>query len=230
MDLDREKQTAARHSMRFIDDGNIVGLGTGSTAEYAVRFLAERLQNGLKIKGIPTSERTARLGAELGIPLATLDQYQKIDVAIDGCDEADPQLRLIKGAGGAFLREKIIASAAKKFVIIADSSKQVQILGKTPLPVEVVPFAQTLVAKEIEALGATAKLREDSRGKLYVTDEGHHIFDCHFGPIADPAALGRQLEAIPGVVEHGLFIGMADIVLIGQGETVVELRADKQKS
>jgi ribose 5-phosphate isomerase A len=221
---DKEKQAAARASLKFVQDGQIVGLGSGSTAAYFVRFLAERVQAGLKIRGIPTSIQTQQLAASLGIPLTSLEEFQQIDVAVDGADEVDADLQLIKGGGGAFLREKIIASAARRFVIIADSSKQVAVLGKFAVPVEVVPFAQKLVAKEVEALGASVKVRSAASGKPYVTDEGHHILDCHFGRIPDPAKIGEQLESIPGVVEHGLFVNMADAVLIARGEQVEELR------
>lgn len=220
---ENEKELAARAAVAYVDDGNIVGLGTGSTAAFAVRFLAERVQAGLRILGIPTSKATHDLAVSLRIPLTTLDEHQEIDVAIDGADEIDPQLQLIKGGGGAFLREKIVESAARRLVIIADSSKQVAMLGNAPVPVEVIPFAWVLVAKRVEALGASIKLRTDSQGKPYITDEGHNILDCHFGQIPDPATLGVKLEDIPGVVEHGLFVGMATIALIGKGSTIVEL-------
>ena len=223
--LDHEKELAARDSLRFVQDGQIVGLGTGSTAAYFVRFLGEKVQQGLKIKGIPTAVRTRELAASLGIPLTTLDEYQQIDVTIDGADEFDPKLRLIKGGGGALLREKVVASASKKLVIIADSSKQVATLGRFPLPVEVVRFAQALVTKKIQALGATVKLRQGADGKPFVTDEGHHLLDCSFGEIDDPPALARVLSDMPGVMEHGLFIGMASEALVGKGDEVVEVRA-----
>ncbi len=224
---DLEKESAARASLRFVRDGNIVGLGTGSTAAYAVRFLGERVQAGLKIRGIPTSVQTKELAASLGIPLTTLNEFQQIDVTIDGADEFDPQLNLIKGGGGALLREKIIASASRQLVIIADSSKQVEVLGKFPLPVEVIPFAQPLVAKRIAALGATVKVRQDRNGNPFATDEGHCILDCSFGQIPDPPALARELKAMPGVVEHGLFIDLAIVVLMAKGGKVTEFRRDK---
>jgi ribose 5-phosphate isomerase A len=221
---DVEKEAAARASLRFVRDGDVIGLGTGSTAAYAVRFLGEQVRAGLKIRGIPTSVHTKELATSLGIPLTTLDEFQQIDVDVDGADEFDPQLHLIKGGGGALLREKIIASASRQVVIIADSSKQVAVLGKFPLPVEVIPFAQPLVAKRITALGATAKLRHDAKGNPFVTDEGHHILDCSFGQIPDPPALARKLSDMPGVVEHGLFIDLATVVLCAKGENVAEFR------
>src|ERR1700719_3275952 len=223
---DLEKAAAARASLRFVRDGNIVGLGTGSTAAYAVRFLGERVHTGLKIRGIPTSVQTKELAASIRIPLTTLDDFQQIDVTIDGADEFDPQLRLIKGGGGALLREKIIASASRQVVIIADSSKQVAVLGKFPLPVEVIPFARPLIARKITALGATVKLRQDAKGNPFVSDEGHHILDCSFGQIPDPPALARTLSDMPGVVEHGLFIDLATVVLVAKGENVAELRGE----
>jgi ribose 5-phosphate isomerase A len=221
---DLEKAAAARASLSFVRDGNIVGLGTGSTAAYAVRFLGERVRAGLKIRGIPTSVHTGELATSLGIPLTTLDEVQQIDVTIDGADEFDPQLHLIKGGGGALLREKIIASASRQVVIIADSSKQVAVLGKFPLPVEVIPFAQPLVARKIAALGAAVQLRRDAKGNPFISDEGHHILDCSFGQIPDPPALARKLSDMPGVVEHGLFIDLASVVLCAKGESVAELR------
>ena len=169
---DREKEAAARASLRFVRDGDIVGLGTGSTAAYAVRFLGEQVRAGLKIRGIPTSVHTQELAARLGIPLTTLDEIQQIDVTIDGADEVDPGLQLIKGGGGALLREKIVASASRKFVIIADSTKQVAMLGKFPVPVEVIKFAEALVAKENrragrsgQSAGATLRAKSSSPTK-----------------------------------------------------------------
>lgn len=222
---DAEKQIAARAAVALVKDGQVVGLGTGSTANYAVRFLAERVQAGLKVSGIPTSERTRELASSLGIPLTTLAECPDIDIGIDGADEFDSHLNLIKGGGGALLREKIIASATRYFVVIADSGKQVPVLGKFPLPVEVIPLAEPVLKTKIAALGATVKLRTYAYGNPFKTDEGHHIFDCEFGQIPDPASLARTLSDMPGVVEHGLFIGMAKLVLAGKGNEVIEVRA-----
>jgi ribose 5-phosphate isomerase A len=221
---DGEKEAAARASVEMVRDGDIVGLGTGSTAAYAVHFLGERVRAGLKIRGIPTSIKTRELAASLGIPLTTLDEFQEIDVTIDGADEVDPDLRLIKGGGGALLREKIVASASRKLVIIADSTKQVATLGKFPVPVEVIKFAETLVAKKIAALGAAVTVRGAQSGKPFLTDESNHILDCEFGRISDAPGLARALESMPGVVEHGLFIGMAAVALIGKRDQVIEMR------
>lgn len=220
---EKEKEAAARASLRFVQDGQIVGLGTGSTAAYVVKMLAERVRAGLKVKCIPTSVQTRDLAASLGVQLTTLDEFQSIDVTIDGADEVDPHLNLIKGGGGALLREKIVASASKKVVIIADSSKYVPVLGKFPLPVEVVSFARALVSKKVADLGATVKLRQSSDGKPFITDEGHQILDCSFGQIPDPPTLARKLSDMPGVVEHGLFIGLASVALIAKGDKVQEL-------
>jgi len=220
---EQEKEAAARASLRFIKDGDVVGLGTGSTAKYFIQLLGEQVKNGLRIRGIPSSVRSGEQAASLGIPLTTLDECQQIDVTVDGADEVDPQLRLIKGGGGALLREKIVASATRQYVIITDATKRVPVLGKFPLPVEVIKFAQALVTKKIEALGAKVELRRDAAGKLYLTDENNYILDCRFGQIADADGLARQLSDMPGVVEHGLFIGMAGVVLVAGGGDVLEL-------
>jgi ribose 5-phosphate isomerase A len=222
MTHDDEKQCVARASLRFVSDGDIVGLGSGSTAAYAVRFLAERVKAGLKITGIPTSNGTKELATSLGIPLTTLDKVQEIDVTIDGADEVDRHLSLIKGGGGALLHEKIVAAGSRRLVIIVDSSKEVAMLGKFPVPMEVITFAQPPVKRKVEALGASVKLRL-AGDRPFLTDEGHHILDCDFGAIRDVPALARKLSDIPGIVEHGLFVGMANVVLIARGQEVVEL-------
>jgi ribose 5-phosphate isomerase A len=221
----QEKEAAGRAAAKLVRDGDIVGLGTGSTAYFAVVALGERVKAGLKIVGIPTSVKTAGLAKQLGIPLTTLDEHPEIDITIDGADEIDPKLNLIKGGGGALLREKVIASASKKMVVVADSRKTVSTLGKFPLPVEIIDFARVFIEKKIAALGATTTLRINTYGQPFVTDNGNHILDCSFGKIADPRALALALSDTPGIVEHGLFIGIAKLALVGRGERVEELRA-----
>jgi ribose 5-phosphate isomerase A len=228
MSNDQEKEAAARASLKFIKDGQVVGLGTGSTAAYFIQALGEQVKNGLRIRGIPSSDRSQEQAAGLGIPLTTLDECPEIDVTVDGADEVDSQLRLIKGGGGALLREKIVASATKQFVIVADASKKVAVLGKFPLPVEVIKFAQAVVLRKIEALGAQVALRRGADGKPYLTDENNYILDCRFGQIQDADGLAQRLSDMPGVVEHGLFIGMASVVLIADGNEIIELRASKK--
>jgi len=222
--LDQEKQLAARAAVQLVEPGNVVGLGSGSTATHAIRFLAERVREGLKMVGIPTSQKTKQLAEQLGIPLTTLEEHPQIDIDIDGADEIDPQLNLIKGGGGALLREKVVASASRRFIVVAESTKQVARLGKFPLPIEVIPFAESVIQPRIEALGARVSLRRYAYNNPYVTDEGHHILDCNFGEIADPPALAQKLRSMPGVVEHGLFIGMAEMAFVGNDGRVVQIK------
>jgi len=195
-----------------------VGLGTGSTAAHAIRQIGARGREGLALRGVPTSEQSAALARGEGIPLASLSEGERVQLAIDGADEVDGGKRCIKGGGGALLREKIVAGAADRLVVIVDSGKLVARLGAFPLPVETVPFACRQVRRRMEALGASVTIRA-AAGGAFVTDEGNRILDCRFGPICDPPALAAQISAVPGVVEHGLFIGMADDVIVGRGET-----------
>jgi ribose 5-phosphate isomerase A len=221
---EQEKEAAGRAAAKLVRDGDIVGLGTGSTAYFAVVALGERVKSGLKIIGIPTSVQTADLARQVGIPLTTLDEHPEIDITIDGADEVDPRLNLIKGGGGALLREKVVASVTKKIVVVADSGKIVPALGKFPLPVEIISFARTVVEKKIVSLGASSKLRTKPDGSPFLTDNGNQILDCSFGKIADPPALALTLSNTPGIVEHGLFIGLASVALVGRGDRVEELR------
>jgi ribose 5-phosphate isomerase A len=220
---EEEKEAAGRAAARLVRDGDVVGLGTGSTAYFAIIAIGERVKEGLKITGIPTSSQTAELARAVGIPLTTLDERPEIDITIDGADEVDPQLNLIKGGGGALLREKVVAFASKKMVVVADSSKIVSVLGKFPLPVEVISFARNVIEKKITALGASTKLRMAADGSPYITDNGNEILDCSFGKIDDPGALARLLGDMPGIVEHGLFVGRARLVLVGRGTSVDEV-------
>jgi ribose 5-phosphate isomerase A len=215
-DIDAYKQMTGSAAADLIEDGMAIGIGTGTTAAFLIQALATRLKNGLTIRGaVPTSEATARLASSLGIPLISLNDYPVLDLAIDGADEIDPQLNLIKGAGGALLREKIVATAARQFVVISHSAKLVSRLGtQAALPVEVTPFALTPVRRHLEQLDATVQLRMRAE-QVFVTDNQNYILDCRFPTgIADPFALREQLRAIVGIVTSGLFLGMTQRVLI----------------
>jgi len=225
MELDPKslKIEAARAALQHVEDGMKLGIGTGSTAEEFVRLLAERVACGLKIVGVPTSERTARLCRELAVPLSTLDEMPELDLTVDGADEIGPELVLIKGGGGALLREKIVAAASRRMIVIADESKVVDMLGAFPLPIEVNSFG--LAATVLAVKGAASRLGLSGEvktrladGKPFVTDGGHFIVDASFGRIPAPRALAEALSVIPGVVEHGLFIGLSDLAIVaGKG-------------
>lgn len=217
------KYNAAAAALDCIKDGMIVGLGTGSTSAHFVRLLGERVAQGLKIKGVPTSEATRNLAEQVGVPLLEISQVTAIDVDVDGADEVDPAFRLVKGGGGALLREKIVAAASKEMVVIADTSKWVETLGAFPLPVEVTRFGFALTAQRIhETLRATGcegdevALRVSGKAnEPVITDGGNYIIDAHAKTIRNPDALAEALSRIPGVVEHGLFIGLAQTVILG---------------
>jgi ribose 5-phosphate isomerase A len=217
--VEQEKQLAGEKAVDYAQSGMVVGLGTGSTANYAIRALGQRIREGLSIRAIPTSEQTRQLAEKAQIPLVDFTETPKTDLTIDGADEVDPQLVLIKGAGGALLREKIVASISKELIIIVDSSKYVTMLGKFPLPVEVTPFGWQTVARRIECLGAEITLRKKGE-KVFVTDNQNYILDCHFEEITDPQSLEARLNAIPGVVINGLFVGMTARCIVGRGDAI----------
>ena len=223
MSQDSEKQLAAEAATALIEDGMTVGLGTGSTALFALRKLGERVRGGLRVRGIPTSYWCRREALAQGIPLAALDEVERVDFCMDGADEVDPDLNLIKGGGGALFREKMVADAAERFVVFVDRSKRVARLGAFPLPVEVNPFGWKQAAARIGALGAAVTLRTHGYSPV-ITDNGGYLLDCAFGGIDDPAALEMQLRAVVGVVETGLFLGMAEKVIYAEGTQVQVLR------
>lgn len=229
------KRAAARAALQLVRPGMRIGIGTGSTAYEFVALLGERVRGGLDIVGVPTSEATRRQAEGLGIVLSTLDDSPELDLDIDGADEIDPSLRLIKGGGGALLREKIVAAASRRMVVIADASKRVAVLGAFPLPIEVVPFGVTSTERAIVAAAAAQgcvgpiRRRMTADGHAFVTDCGHIILDAAFGRIPDARALGSVLSAIPGVVEHGLFIDMADSAYIAGPDGVQELHRPQSR-
>ena len=226
MNLNSLKQQAGEYAAAFVQSGMIIGLGSGSTAIFATRRIAQRLQDGdlRDILAVPTSLATEAAAIELGIPLTTLADQPGIDITIDGADEVDPNFNLIKGGGGAHLREKIVAQATERLVIVVDDSKLVDQLGRTwALPVEVIPFGWQSQAAYLRSLGATPVLRMDG-DQPYQTDQGNIILDCDFGPIPDPAALARKIRSRAGIVEHGLFIGMAKDVVVASKSGLRHLR------
>ena len=224
MSADAQKQAAGEAAAELVEGGMVVGLGTGSTAAFFVRALAAR---GLDIRGVPTSEKTAELARELGIPLTALDDVKAIDLTVDGADEIGPGLSLIKGGGAALLREKLVWEASTRCIVIADAAKHVKVLGKFPLPVEVVRFGHVHTSRHLADIAAEfelppPRLRKADRG-IVVTDGGNVIYDMASGAIPEPAALGLALKSVTGVVDHGLFLDLADQALVGTDEGVVRL-------
>ena len=219
MDAREMKIKAAEAALSHVEDGMRLGIGTGSTAEEFVRLLAEKVASGMVVTGVPTSERTARLCVELGVPLKSLDELPELDLTVDGADEVDPALRLIKGGGGALLREKIVASASARMIVIADESKVVDMLGAFKLPIEVNAFGLVSTRLSVEKAASRLGLSGDLEVRRsvdgdFMTDGGHLILDAYFGRIPDADALANALNFIPGVVEHGLFINLASLAII----------------
>jgi ribose 5-phosphate isomerase A len=227
MSNDLSKALAAERALELVEQGMKLGLGTGSTAAKFVEQLARKVKSGLEVLCVPTSEDTRLLAQRLGVPLTTLDDHPELDLTVDGADEVDGALRLIKGGGGALLREKIVAMASDRMVVIADQSKLVTTLGRFPLPVEIVRFGAKATINMIGDAAFDANCEGEIilrrlNGELFITDSGNYIADCAFGAISDPETLGDLLEMIPGVVEHGLFIGIADMAIIA-GPTGLQL-------
>ncbi len=229
--IDKAKFVAAKRAVEFVESGMRLGLGTGSTAAWMVRCLAERIrEEGLKVKGVPTSTRTAELAHQLGVPIMSLDEAKWLDLTIDGADEIDPNLNLIKGGGAALLQEKIVATASDQMIVIADAAKDVSVLGAFPLPVEVIPFGwqttkalleETLVSLDVLNRDVSLRMNGD---KPLLTDEANYIVDLHLKRIGNPRQLAMVLNQIPGVVENGLFIDICDIVVVGHGDGRVTVR------
>jgi ribose 5-phosphate isomerase A len=217
-DLKNEKTLAAKEAVKYLSDGQIVGLGSGSSAYIAIAEIGELVKNGLAIKGVPTSEKTRELAESLNIPLLKIEDVDSIDITIDGADEFTEDLQLIKGGGSFLLKEKVVASLSKQEIIITDSTKKVELLGKFTVPVEVIPYAKNYVLAEIKKLNGAGKIRLVD-GKPLVTEQGNLLIDGDFGLIQNPAALAGQLTEIVGVVEHGLFINIATTVIMGVGDS-----------
>ncbi|EKS28620.1 ribose-5-phosphate isomerase RpiA [Afipia felis] len=235
MSKEELKRAAAAKALEYVEDGMQLGLGTGSTAKHFVELLGERVRGGLRVIGVPTSEATRADAERCGVPLTTLDEIDHLDLTVDGADEIDPALNLIKGGGGALLREKIVAASSARMVVISDDSKWVDTLGQFPLPVEVIPFGLAATRRALGAAFAQAgvageiSLRQGKDGHAFVTDGGHWIVDAHLGRIPDPPRLAALLSAIPGVVEHGLFIGLAKTAILAgsQGLRIVDRPAGR---
>jgi len=223
-DPTQAKRRAGERAVELVRDGMAVGLGTGSTAYWAVARLGARVREGLRVRCVPTSRRTEEQARALGIPLTTFADVRELDLTIDGADEIGPGLALIKGGGGALLREKLVAAASRRLVVVADASKRVGALGRFPLPVEVVPFAWEVTARRVAAVTASAPAPRREAGELYVTDNGNYVLDCPCGEIDDPARLERELKLLPGVVECGLFVGLADLAFVADGDEVETIK------
>ena len=224
MDQQAAKLAAAQHALRYIQPGMVVGLGSGTTAAIFIQLLGEQVKAGLDIKGIASSEDSENQARDLGIPITDFDHRQTIDVAIDGADEIGPGMALIKGGGGKLLREKIVASASKRFIIVSDDTKLVPQLGAFPLPIEVIPMAVPLVTKRLIDLGFSPKVRQQKTASCpYITDEGNILLDCSSSGIADPEETAAEIRSIIGVVEHGLFLRMAERAIIAGPEGTREL-------
>jgi ribose 5-phosphate isomerase A len=223
MTQDDAKRMAARRALEFVEDGMLLGLGSGTTSTMFIQELGERVKQGLRVRGIATSTASQQLAESLSIPITNFDESPVLDLAVDGADEVGPGLALIKGGGGALLREKIVASAARRFIVIADSSKLVDHLGRFPLPVEVIQMALPIVTRKLAALGVNPKLRHRPDGSRYITDEGNYILDCACGEIVNPVKTAAEIRGIAGVVEHGLFLGMASLALIASDQGVMKV-------
>jgi len=230
-DRDALKRAAAEAAVELVQDGMVVGLGTGSTAAFAVEALARRRREGLQFIGIPTSDHTAARAAAANIPLTSFAEHRQIDLTIDGADEVERStLNLIKGLGGALLHEKIVAAASRRLAIVVDGLKVVDRLGaRTPIPVEVVAFGLEATQAALDAIGATARLRRSATGEPFITDSGNRILDCSFGPIADPARLEERIRRVVGVVESGLFIGRANVVFVAETSGVHRLESTRDR-
>ena len=228
-DAENLKRQAAARALEHVRSGMKLGLGTGSTAKHFVELLAERVAEGLEVVGVPTSEQTRALAESLNVPLGTLDEYPALDLCIDGADEVGPDLAMIKGGGGALLREKIVAAASQQMIVIADASKHVAVLGKFPLPIEVVDFGVASIRRGIDKASRAAgchgllTLRRTAEGHVFITDQGNIILDAAYGAIPDPVSLAAHLADVPGVVEHGLFINLANRVILAGADGVTVL-------
>jgi len=224
MDVATGKRSAALEASAYVEDGMTLGIGTGSTAAFFIDALGAKIEQGFRLRGVPTSDETEALARKAGVEIIEPDSETRIDLAVDGADEVDPRLNLIKGGGGALLREKIVARAANRFIVIADGSKRVDRLGDFPLPIEIEAFGKALTIAEIRDAAATLGLEKREvqlragRDGAFLTDGGNLIVDCALGPIADPAKLEARLRQIPGVIECGLFCAMADMVIFGDGD------------